>query len=251
MPRFDAIAFDADDTLWHNERLYANAQVKFKQLLAQYHSPEWIDARLYRTEMRNLEHFGYGIKAFALSMIETAVELTEGRISGEDIQTIINFAREMLAADVELLEHVAETIPGLAAKYPLMLITKGDLRDQEIKIARSGLRAHFRQIEIVSDKNQDNYERLLQRSGVAPERFLMVGNSLRSDILPVLALGASAVYIPYRLTWQHELVDSPPPEQPGYYQLEHIGLLPELLVRLESSGYQGLSLDIGGMNKPG
>jgi putative hydrolase of the HAD superfamily len=241
MTRFDIIAFDADDTLWHNERLYVDAQAKFKQLLAHYHSPEWIDERLYRTEMRNLEHFGYGIKAFALSMIETAVELTEGRISGADIQTIINFAREMLAADVELLEHVAETIPSLAAKYPLMLITKGDLRDQEMKIARSGLRAHFRQVEIVSDKNPANYAELLQRNNILADRFLMVGNSLRSDILPVLALGASAVYIPYRLIWAHEIVDLPPPGQPDYYQLEHIGLLPELLARLEHSDQPGLS----------
>src|SRR3972149_8325975 len=168
MPRFDTIAFDADDTLWHNERLYVNAQAKFKQLLAQYHSPEWIDERLYQTEMRNLHHFGYGIKAFALSMIETALELTEGRLSGSDIQTIINSAREMLAAEVELLEHVADTIPGLAAAYPLMLITKGDLRDQEMKITRSGLASHFRHIEIVSDKGRDNYEALLQRYAIPP-----------------------------------------------------------------------------------
>ena len=241
MPRFDTIAFDADDTLWHNERLYVNAQAKFKQLLAHYHNPEWIDERLYQTEMRNLDHFGYGIKAFALSMIETALELTEGRISGSDIQTIINLAREMLAADVELLEHVADTIPSIAATYPLMLITKGDLRDQEMKIARSGLAAHFRYVEIVSDKTRDNYEVLLRRYGIAPDRFLMVGNSLRSDILPVLALGASAVYVPYRLTWAHEVVDSPPPEQPGYYQLEHLGLLQDLLVRLEYTGHQALS----------
>ena len=241
MPRFDTIAFDADDTLWHNERLYVNAQAKFKQLLAHYHNPEWIDERLYQTEMRNLDHFGYGIKAFALSMIETALELTEGRISGSDIQTIINLAREMLTADVELLEHVADTIPSMAATYPLMLITKGDLRDQEMKIARSGLAAHFRYVEIVSDKTRDNYEALLRRYGIAPDRFLMVGNSLRSDILPVLALGASAVYVPYRLTWAHEVVDSPPPEQLGYYQLEHLGLLQDLLVRLEYTGHQALS----------
>ena len=127
-------------------------------------------------------------------MIETALELTEERISGSDIQTIINSAREMLAAEVELLEHVADTIPGLAAAYPLMLITKGDLRDQEMKITRSGLASHFRHIEIVSDKGRDNYEALLQRYAIPPDRFLMVGNSLRSDILPVLALGASASY---------------------------------------------------------
>jgi putative hydrolase of the HAD superfamily len=236
MSPFEVIAFDADDTLWHNERLYVSAQTKFKQLLAHYHSPEWIDERLYQTEMRNLQHFGYGIKAFALSMIETAVELTEGRITGSDIQTIIDSAKAMIAADVELLEYVAETIAGLADRYALMLITKGDLRDQELKIARSGLARHFRHIEIVSDKSRESYERLLQRHAIAPEHFLMVGNSLRSDILPVLALGASAVYIPYRLTWVHETADPPPAEQPGYYEVEHFGLLPALLEGLECRG---------------
>ncbi len=233
MSRFDVIAFDADDTLWHNERLFLSAQARFRDLLTHYHSPEWIDARLYQTELRNLPHFGYGIKAFALSMIETAVELTEGRISGRDIQVIIDAAKEMLSTEVELLDHVAETIPRLADSYALMLITKGDLRDQELKIARSGLAPHFRHVEIVSDKSPESYSRLLQHHGIPPERFLMVGNSLRSDILPVLALGASAVYVPHELTWAHEVADRPPAGQPGFYELEHLGLLRGLLERLE------------------
>lgn len=238
MSHFDVIAFDADDTLWHNERLYIGAQAKLKALLAQYHSPEWIEERLYQTEMRNLQHFGYGIKAFALSMIETAVQLSEGRIAGSDVQAIIDSAKEILAADVELLEHVAETLASLAQTYVLMLITKGDLRDQELKITRSGLAPHFRHIEIVSDKSRESYHRLLQRHGIAPARFLMVGNSLRSDILPVLALGASAVYVPYQLTWAHEAAERPPAEQPGYYEVEHLGLLPELLEGLERRAIQ-------------
>ncbi len=233
MSRFDVIAFDADDTLWHNEQLFIRTQEKFKQLLAHYHSPEWIEERLYQTEMRNLQHFGYGIKAFALSMIETAVELTEGRITGSDIQTIIDSAKTMLAAEVELLEHVADTIAGLATTYTLMLITKGDLFDQETKIARSGLAQHFRHVEIVSDKREESYAKLFQRHNIAPERFLMVGNSLRSDILPVLALGASAVYVPYQHTWAHEAAEQPPAEQQNYYEVAHLGLLPHLLARLE------------------
>jgi putative hydrolase of the HAD superfamily len=233
MSCFDVIAFDADDTLWHNERLYVSAQAKFKQLLAQYHSPEWIEERLYHTEIRNLQHFGYGIKAFALSMIETAVELTEGRIAGKDIQTIIDAAKTMLAAEVELLEHVADTLASLTTTYPLMLITKGDLFDQETKIVRSGLAQRFRHIEIVSDKSHESYAKLFQRHDITPERFLMVGNSLRSDILPVLALGASAVYVPYQHTWAHEAAERPPAEQQGYYEIEHLGLLPSLLQRLE------------------
>ena len=229
---FELIAFDADDTLWHTERLYVNTQTKFKQLLAHYHRPEWIEERLYQTEMRNLEHFGYGVKAFALSMIETAVELTEGRVSSSDIQAIIGWAREMIAAKVELLEHVAETLIALAERYPLMLLTKGDLLDQETKIERSGLAPYFRHIEIVSDKRRASYERLLQRYGIAPDRFVMVGNSLRSDILPVLAIGGSAVYVPNEFTWLHESAEAPA-GQPGYYEMEHIGLLPGLLNELE------------------
>jgi putative hydrolase of the HAD superfamily len=232
MSRFDVIAFDADDTLWHNERLYLNAQAKFRQLLTHYHSPEWIDDRLYQTELRNLPHFGYGIKAFALSMIETAVELTEGRISGRDIQTIIDAAKEMLTTDVELLEHVAETIPRLADRYPLMLITKGDLRDQEQKIARSGLAPHFRQIEIVSDKQPEDYRRILRRHGLAPERFLMVGNSLRSDVLPAVGIGGRAVHVPYEITWEHEVVDAPPGEGDRWFTVAQLGEVCELVDRL-------------------
>jgi putative hydrolase of the HAD superfamily len=233
MPRFEYIAFDADDTLWHNEQLYVQAQAQLKQLLAQYHSPEWIEAHLYATEMRNLQHFGYGIKAFALSMIETAVELTEGRIAGSEVQRIIDIARAMLAADVELLEHAASTLASLAGSYALMLITKGDLRDQELKISRSGLADHFRHIEVVSDKSPASYSTLLRRYAIAPERFLMVGNSLRSDILPVLELGASAVYIPYLHTWAHEAADLPSAERQGFYELAHLGLLPALLAEQE------------------
>jgi putative hydrolase of the HAD superfamily len=233
MARFDVIAFDADDTLWHTERMYISAQTNLKQLLAQYHGPEWIDERLYATEMRNLQHFGYGIKAFALSMIETAVELTEGRITGIEIQSIIDSARAMLTADIELLEHVAETLEHMTNAYTLMVITKGDLRDQETKIARSGLAQHFRHIEIVSDKSRDSYDMLLKRYGIAPDRFLMVGNSLRSDILPVLELGGSAVYIPYQLTWAHEMAELPAAEQSGYYEIAHLGMLPTLIEELE------------------
>lgn len=146
MSRFDVIAFDADDTLWHTERLYVDAQARFVELLARYHNPQWIQTRLDETEGRNLAHFGYGVKAFALSMIETAVELTEGRITGGDIQTLIGMAKEMLHADIELLDTVAETIPQVAQDYSLMALTKGDLLDQETKINRSGLRQYFQHI---------------------------------------------------------------------------------------------------------
>jgi putative hydrolase of the HAD superfamily len=231
MLRFDVIAFDADDTLWHTEGLYVDAQAEFTRLLARYGSP--VDERLHEVEMRNLRHFGYGIKGFALSMIETAVELTGGRIAGADVQSLIDQAKRMLAADVQLLEHVHDALTTLAGRYPLMLITKGDLHDQEVRIARSGLAAHFRHIEIVSDKTRDSYAALLHDRGIAAERFVMVGNSLRSDVLPVLALGASAVYVPYQLTWAHEVAERPPVGQPGFHEVAHLGQLPALLESLE------------------
>jgi putative hydrolase of the HAD superfamily len=178
----------------------------------------------------------HGIKAFALSMIETAVELTEGRISGRDIQSIVDVVKEMLDAEIELIDHAEQTVALLAGRYYLMLITKGDLRDQEGKIARSGLAAFFRHVEIVSDKTSSTYAALLKRCGIDPARFIMVGNSLRSDILPVLALGASAVYVPYPITWTHEAADPPPAGKPGYHRLEQLGLLPALLESLERAG---------------
>ncbi len=236
MPRFPVIAFDGDDTLWHNERHFVHAQDAFKELMSAYLDPGSIDGRLAEAETRNLPHFGYGIKGFALSMIETAVELTGGRITGRDVQAIIDIARGMLNARVELLDRAKETVESLAGAHRLMLITKGDLRDQELKVARSGLAGHFSAVEIVSDKSRDSYAALLRRHAVPPAGFLMVGNSLRSDILPVLAIGGSAVYIPHHLTWSHEVADPPPAGHPGFHALEHIGMLPDLLRDLERVG---------------
>jgi putative hydrolase of the HAD superfamily len=236
MPNFDLIAFDADDTLWHNERLYINAQAKLARLLSPYRNAQVVGERLYQIESRNIKYFGYGIKSYTLSMIETAVELTEGRISGGDTFSIIGLAKEMLDAPVELLEHAVETVSHLAARYRLMIITKGDLHDQETKVARSGLERFFQHIEIVSEKDRRNYERLLEGQSIDRARFMMVGNSLRSDILPILELGGWAVYIPYQTTWQHEAAEAPPAGQAGFFQLENLGLLPALLERLENAG---------------
>jgi len=233
MPRFEMIGFDADDTLWHNERHYVEAQSSFRKLLVRYCAPDLIDDELHRTEMRNLDQYGYGIKGYALSMIETAIQLSEGKVSGEDVRNIINIARDLLEANVELLDHAAETIPLLASSYPLMLITKGDLRDQESKIMRSGLAKYFRQIEILSNKRNENYRTLLTRHQIRPDSFLMVGNSLRSDIWPVLEIGASAVYVPHHFTWVHEVAELPPLHHPGFHSIEHLGLLPRLLQQLD------------------
>jgi putative hydrolase of the HAD superfamily len=228
----DLIAFDADDTLWHNEILYRTAQARFIDLLSGYHSREWIENRLYETEMRNLQPFGYGIKAFVLSMIETAVQLTEGRITGRAVQQIIEFGKEMLNARLQLLEGVEETLATLSGMGELIVITKGDLLDQEMKIASSGLRPYFSHIEIVSQKTALVYRSILERRGVDPARFMMVGNSLKSDILPVLEIGGMAVYIPHALTWAYEQAVAGEIPSGRFYELAHIGLLPELVEKV-------------------
>lgn len=232
MGAIEVIGLDADDTLWHNETLYSGTQEKYRALLAPYHDAAWIDHKLHETEMRNLGRFGYGIKGFTLSMIETAIELTEGRITGREIQTIVDFAKEMLAAPVELLPCVRETVAALSAKHPLYLITKGDLFDQETKVAMSGLADYFARVEIISEKSAPAYAALLARHGVTVARFVMVGNSLRSDILPVLGIGGQAVYVPYAITWQHEMAELAA-NTPAFHQLASICDLPELITRLD------------------
>ncbi len=233
---YDVIAFDADDTLWHNEPHFHETQRRFGELLSRYHAPEWIAERLYATELRNLRHFGYGIKGFTLSMIETAIELTEGRVSGDEVRQVLEWGREMTTAPVELLDGVADTIRALAGRYRLMLVTKGDLFDQEGKLARSGLGDFFDVVEVTADKTPATYAGILQRHGVASRRFLMVGNSLRSDVLPVLDVGGTAIHIPYPLTWAHEQVDPSALEGRPFVQLERIGEVPGWL---EAAGAQG------------
>jgi putative hydrolase of the HAD superfamily len=225
----EVIAFDADDTLWHNEEIFYSTHDKFKELLSKYHDEEWIVERLYQTESRNILHFGYGVKGFTLSMIETAIELSENRISAAEIQSIIELGKEMMKAPVELLEGVKETIEQLAINFDLMMITKGDLFHQESKIARSGLARFFRRIEIVSEKDAGVYERITAKHSIAPQQFLMVGNSLKSDILPVVAMGGIAVHVPYKTEWIHERVAKEDLDGKSYFEIQHIGLLPDFL----------------------
>ena len=200
------IAFDADDTLWRNEDIFIHAQDEFIRLLSPYHDDNYIRSHLNEVQIKNLEHFGYGVKGFTLSMIETAIELTEGHVTGREIHEIIQLAKCMLASPVELLPNVSQVLEDLQGKYRLMVITKGDLLDQESKLARSGIADVFDAIEVVSDKTSDVYQQILQRHKIAAEEFLMVGNSLKSDILPVLDVGGQALHIPYHSTWDHELV---------------------------------------------
>ncbi len=228
-PNLDGVALDADDTLWHNEELFRQTQAEFRRLLSNYHDDDWIEQRLYDTEMRNLAHFGYGVKSFMLSMVETALELTEGRIQGVEVQRILELGKAMLAAPVQLLDGVADTLETLAGDYRLVLITKGDLLHQESKVERSGLRSFFRAIEVVSNKDAPTYARVLSRHGIRPDRFVMAGDSLRSDVLPVLELGGWGVHIPYPTVWQHEAVDGAPPTGPRFARLATIAELPALL----------------------
>ena len=199
---FDVISFDADDTLWHNESIFTMTQEKFREMLSP-HGPEVVDQTLSSTQIKNLKIFGYGIKGFILSMIETSIELTDGEIQGNEIQQILDFGRKMLAAPIDLLPDVQEVIDELSKKYRLLLITKGDLIDQEIKIARSGLADYFTGKEIVSYKNSETYEKILSRHDIAASRFIMIGNSMRSDIVPVVKIGGHAVHIPYYLSLIH------------------------------------------------
>ena len=221
------LAFDADDTLWHNETHYAETQEAFRALLRPFHDDAWIDARLHDTEMRNLRRYGYGTKGFTLSMIETALELTENRLDGAGIRQVLDLGMALLDRPVETLPGVLEVLQELTGAFDLMLITKGDLFDQETKLAKSGLGGHFSKVEIVSEKDEATYAAILARHGIAPSAFTMVGNSVKSDILPVLALGARAVHIPYHTTWSHEVVAAP--AECSFPVLESFQDLPALL----------------------
>ncbi|BFM48276.1 HAD family hydrolase [Marinomonas sp. THO17] len=204
---FKFIAFDADDTLWRNEEIFMNAQDEFIHLLSPYHDEVYVREHLAEVQIRNLEHFGYGIKGFTLSMIETAIELTEGRILGSEIHEIIALAKCMVAMPVEVLPNIENVLKTLKKEHKLFVITKGDLLDQESKLARSGIVDYFDAIEIVSDKTAATYESILLRHQIKKEDFLMIGNSLKSDVLPVLDIGCQAIHIPYHSTWAHEQVD--------------------------------------------
>jgi len=228
----ELVALDADDTLWHNEPLYTSTREQFRAMLARYEPVELLDERLYRVELRNLEHFGYGVKGFVLSMIETAIELTGGRVESFDVQTIIGWGRDMMGSPVDLLDGVGEAVEALARTVPLILLTKGDLLHQETKLARSGLGSHFKGVEIVSEKDARVYRSVMARYSVVPHRFVMVGNSLRSDVLPVIEAGAHAVYVPYAISWIHERVTDDALKEARYHQIAHLKELPGLLQRL-------------------
>lgn len=223
------VGLDGDDTLWHNESIFAATHDRFRAMVERYAPGAGIDERLLATERRNLELFGYGVKGFALSLIETAITVSDGRISAHDVARIVDWAKDMLRHPVDLLDGVADTVAHLATRYRLVLITKGDFFHQESKVARSGLAEHFDVVEIVAEKDPASYRRVLGRAGIDPASFVMVGNSLRSDVLPVLEIGGHAVHIPYRLTWEHEQVADHEYGGRPYTELGDIRELPGLL----------------------
>lgn len=204
------IAFDADDTLWVNEPYFQEIEKQYTQLLKSYGTSEEISAALFKTEMKNLKSLGYGAKAFTISMVETALEVSNQKIAVDDIRQIVDLGKSLLEIPIELLPKVKETLEILKdkGKYKLVVATKGDLLDQENKLERSGLSPYFDHIEVMSDKTEKEYLRLLNILQIKPSEFLMIGNSLKSDIQPVLALGGYGVHIPFEVMWQHEVVDT-------------------------------------------
>ena len=229
MHTIKTIAFDADDTLWVNEPLFRINEEKFDSLLKSYISDNQITAKLYDTEIRNLKHFGYGIKGFILSMIETAIELTNGKIKGCDLKKIIDWGKNQIEHPVNVLDDVESVLETLNDKYKLMIITKGDLFDQESKIARSGLADYFDIIEIVSEKDEATYSSLMKKHNLNPSELLMIGNSLKSDILPLIKLGAKAIHIPFHTTWVHEEISSKDLESTNHITVNKIIDILEML----------------------
>ena len=219
------IAFDADDTLWVNEPYFRNAEKDFCELLKEYTSEEECNQLLYTIEMQNLPLYGYGIKPFALSLIEAAITISKKQIPLETVSKLIEIAKGMLQMPVELIDGIEATLAQLSKKYLLVMATKGDLLDQERKLICSGLEKYFHHIEVMSDKQPKNYQKLINHLAIPPTEFLMVGNSLKSDILPVLAIGSYAIHIPFHTTWEHEKVE----EKVMHHNFKELELASELI----------------------
>ncbi|MBP93959.1 MAG: HAD family hydrolase [Flavobacteriaceae bacterium] len=223
------IGFDADDTLWVNETYFREAEVAFAKLLAPYETLNKIDQELFKTEMKNLPLYGYGIKGFVLSMIETAIDLSNNNVSAKTMQAILDIGKDMLEKPIELLNGVEEVLKECSKKYRLILATKGDLLDQERKLEKSGLLEYFHHIEVLSDKKEANYSRLLNHLDIKPSQFLMIGNSLKSDVLPLVNIKAHAIHVPFHTTWVHEQVSENETNGKAYKTINNLNDLLELL----------------------
>ncbi len=216
------IAFDADDTLWVNETYFREAEETFAELISKYETKNKIDQELFKTEIKNLEIYGYGIKGFVLSMVECALELSNYKLPQKSIEKILNIGKEMLAQPIELLDGVEEVLSSLQGKYKLIVATKGDLLDQEKKLEKSNLLKYFHHIEVMSDKKEKDYLKLIEHLEIEPSELLMIGNSLKSDVLPLVALGASAIHIPFHTTWAHEEVTTEEANDASYKTISKI-----------------------------
>jgi putative hydrolase of the HAD superfamily len=216
------IAFDADDTLWVNETYFREAEEVFAELLSKYETKNKIDQELFKTEIKNLTIYGYGIKGFVLSMIESALALSNYKLPPETVEKILAIGKEMLEKQVELLSGVEEVLQNLQGKYKLIVATKGDLLDQEKKLEKSNLLKYFHHIEIMSDKKEKDYVKLLKHLDIEPSQFLMIGNSLKSDVLPLLKIGAIAIHIPFHTTWIHEEISLEAQQKVNYKTLRNI-----------------------------
>ncbi|MCA0939151.1 HAD family hydrolase [Salipiger pacificus] len=229
--KLQTIGFDADDTLWHNERFFTLTQERFAELLADHAERDHLDARLLAAEKRNIGHYGFGVKGFVLSMIETAIEVTEGRVPGAVIGQILEAGQDMLAHPVELLPHAREAVAALAPEHHLVLITKGDLLHQERKLAASGLGELFDAVEIVSDKQPQTYARIFGASPGGPEASMMVGNSLKSDVNPAIRAGGWGVFVPQDLAWSLEHDEKL--DHPRFCEIPDLGALAQLVESIE------------------
>ncbi|MGJ8745298.1 HAD family hydrolase [Polaribacter sp.] len=216
------IAFDADDTLWVNETYFRDAEHQFAKLLSQYETENKIDQELFKKEIENLKLYGYGIKGFILSMIECALELSNYNINQKIISKILDIGKEMLEKPIELLPEIDDVLEGLQHRYKLIVATKGDLLDQERKLEKSNLLHYFHHIEVMSDKKPTDYLKLIQHLDINPSEFLMIGNSLKSDILPLLEIGASAIHVPFHTTWAHEKISEKEQEAADYRTVSNI-----------------------------
>ncbi len=216
------IAFDADDTLWVNETYFREAEHEFAKLLSQYETENKIDQELFKKEIENLHFYGYGIKGFILSMIECALEISNYKINQKTIEAILNIGKEMLEKPIDLLEGVEEVLKKLQGKYKLIVATKGDLLDQERKLEKSNLLDYFHHIEVMSDKKEKDYLKLIKHLDIHPSELLMIGNSLKSDVLPLIEIGASAIHVPFHTTWAHEEVDENQKSEVAYKTVSNI-----------------------------
>ena len=220
--KIKVIGFDADDTLWVNETYFREAEEEVGRLLSHYETPNKIDQELFKMEMENLSTYGYGVKGFVLSMVELAIDLSNGQVSNSIISKILNIGKDMINKPIELLDGVEDVLIELSKRYRLIVATKGDLLDQERKLEKSGLLQYFHHIEVLSEKQESNYEKLLSHLDINPAEFLMIGNSLKSDILPLVNIGASAIHIPFHTTWQHENVSEEQTNGKSYKTIDRL-----------------------------